>query len=150
MAKPAGGWECFDTVEPLAIAAATLVAKGMLDGATNEMGKGVVAVVRKTIDYVRGKFNQDAEATAALTMLEARPADDIRVQLFAQVLDSRIRQDQEFARSLTNLIAEARETGAIGDVVDSGAVTGGNFYRLESIMPAGIKKFTIVPNLQIE
>jgi hypothetical protein len=52
------------------------------------------------------------------------------MQLLAQVLDFRIRDDQEFAERLNQLVAEAQEAGAMRDIRDAGAVAGEDFYQI--------------------
>jgi len=139
-------WESINTdmpdeegrrVEPistLALAAATLFATRAADEAGSQAGKALSAATGRLVAWVRGKGHQDVETGAALTMVQAAPADQARIDLLAQVLAARAAADPAFAGELRELVGAAQQAGdvrlTIGGAHVHGNVSGGTVTQV--------------------
>jgi len=94
-------------MEPIAIAAATLVAKWAAEAIVGEAAKSAWASLTKIYNAVKDKFAGDQESTEVLDRLEQKPDSQGRVTELAEVLDKRVKADPNFAKELASLVKEA-------------------------------------------
>ena len=118
----------------LAAGAATLFATKMAEEAGSQAGKGLSAAAGRLVAWLRGKGQQDPETGAALTMVQAAPADQARIDLLAQVLATRANADPAFAKQLGELVGGAHQAGdvrlMIGGAHIHGWVSGGQVTQV--------------------
>jgi hypothetical protein len=124
-------------VEPismLAAGAATLFATKMAEEAGSQTGKGLSAAAGRLVAWLRGKGREDTETSAALTMVQAAPADQARIDLLAQVLATRASADPAFAGQLRELVSGAQQAGdvrlTVGGAHIHGNVSGGQVTQI--------------------
>jgi hypothetical protein len=101
-------------MEPITAAATTaavLFATKLLEEAGSQAGKALSAAAGRLVAWVRGRGKEDAETGAAVTMVEADPGDEVRVQLLGRVLAARAERDPQFGLELAELVGQAREAG---------------------------------------
>jgi hypothetical protein len=113
-------------IDPVSMAAASLLAMKALESAATEAGKTSWKGLERLAGVVKEKFRQsDQEGQAALTMVETRPNDKARVELLAQVLHDRAAGDSRFASVLNDIVNEARMEGIMQlNVKEAGLVAG--------------------------
>jgi hypothetical protein len=123
-----------EPISTLAVAAATLFATKMAEEAGSQTGKGLSAAAGRLVAWLRGKAHEDVEAGAALTMVQAAPADQARIDLLAQVLATRANADPAFAEQLGELVGGAQQAGdvrlTIGGAHIHGGVSGGQVTQV--------------------
>lgn len=124
-------------MDPVAMAAATLVAKWAAEGMVKEAAKSAWEGMRNIYDAIRGKLSGDPESTSVLQRLEQKPNSEGRRQELAEVLDERIKGDPDFARRLRDLIdktgtdpalatfvTEVMDNAKVGKITNIGSVHG--------------------------
>jgi len=104
-------------MEPIAIAAATLVAKWAAEAIVGEAAKSAWAGLTKIYNAVKDKFAGDQESTEVLDRLEQKPNSQGRVTELAEVLDKRMKADPNFAKELASLVKEAGQDPGSGSFV---------------------------------
>jgi hypothetical protein len=104
-------------MEPIAIAAATLVAKWAAEAIVGEAAKSAWAGLTKIYNAVKNKFAGDQESTEVLDRLEQKPDSQGRVTELAEVLDKRMKADPNFAKELASLVKEAGQDPGSGSFV---------------------------------
>jgi hypothetical protein len=100
-----------DPITVVAVTAASLFAKKLIEEAGSQAGKGLSAATSRLVGWLRRRGEEDAETGAALTMVQAKPADQARVELLGQVLAARVVGDPALARELDQLVGEADRAG---------------------------------------
>jgi len=123
-----------EPISTLAIAAATLFATKAAEEVGSQAGKGLSAAAGQLVAWLRGKVDQDAETGAALTMVQAAPTDQARIDLLAQVLATRANADPAFASELRELVGGAQQAGdlrlTMGGAHIHGNVSGGTVTQV--------------------
>jgi hypothetical protein len=123
-----------EPISALAAAAATVFATKAAEEAGGQAGKGLSAAAGRLVAWLRGKGREDAEAGAALTMVQAAPADQARIDLLAQVLATRATTDPAFAEQLRELVGGAQQAGdvrvTVGGAHIHGNVSGGTVTQV--------------------
>jgi len=123
-----------EPISTLALAAATLFAAKMAEEAGSQAGKGLSAAAGRLVAWLRGKGHDDTETGAALTMVQAAPADQGRIDLLAEVLAARASADPAFAGELRELVGGAAQGGdvrlTIGGAHVHGNVSGGQVIQI--------------------
>jgi hypothetical protein len=112
----------------------SLLAQGLINGFTGEIGKQGWSAVQRILSIIRDKFSGDAEGQAALTLMEADPQDSARIELLARLVQAHGVQDSDFRSSLIELSREATSAGIRPIIAkDSGLVAGGNVMQLGEV-----------------
>lgn len=124
-------------MDPIAITAATLVAKWAAEGMVKEAAKSAWEGLKKIYDAVRVKFTGDKESSEVLQRLEQKPASEARTHELAEVLDERLKADPAFAKELRHLVEEAgarpatssfvtqvMDNARVGKITNIGTITG--------------------------
>jgi hypothetical protein len=123
-----------EPISMLAAGAATLFATKAVEEAGSQTGKGLSAAAGRLVAWLRGKGREDPETGAAITMVQATPTDQARVDLLAQVLATRASRDPAFAGELRELVGGAQQAGdvrlTIGGVHIHGNVSGGTVTQI--------------------
>jgi hypothetical protein len=104
-------------MEPISIAAATLVAKWVLEGVGKEAGAQAFEGLKKVYDLVRGKLTGDKDSSEVLDRLEGKPESQARALELAELLDERVKTDPSFAEELRQAVAEAEKSPASSSFV---------------------------------
>jgi hypothetical protein len=94
-------------MDPIAITAATLVAKWAAEGLVKEATKSAWAGLQKVYVAVRAKFTGDEDSSEVLQRLEQKPSSEARIRELAELLDERVKAEPAFAQELTHLVEEA-------------------------------------------
>lgn len=122
-------------MDPIAITAATLVAKWAAEGMVKEAAKSAWEGLKKIYDAVRVKFTGDKESSEVLHRLEEKPTSEGRTKELAEVLDERLKADPAFAKELRDLVKEAGTQPAtssfVTQVMDNARV--GKVINIETI-----------------
>jgi hypothetical protein len=122
-------------MDPIAITAATLVAKWAAEGLVKEAAKSTWEGFKKVYEAVRAKFTGDAESTEVLQRLEQKPTSEARTQELAEVLDQRFKAEPAFAQELSRLVNEAGQqpttASFVTQVMDNASV--GKITNIETI-----------------
>jgi hypothetical protein len=84
-----------------------LVAKWFVEGVVTEASKASFARFGHLHDVARAKLTTE-ESSATLQKLEQEPTNDERIKELAEVLDSKIKADPDFANSLSHQIQVTR------------------------------------------
>jgi hypothetical protein len=117
-----------EPISMLAAGAATVFATKVIEEAGSQFGKRLSTAAGQVVAWLRGKGREDAEMGAAITMVQAVPADQARIDLLARVLATRATADPAFADELRELILRAQQAGdvqlTIGGAHIHGNVTG--------------------------
>jgi hypothetical protein len=99
-------------MEPISIAAATLVAKWVLEGFGKEAGATAFDGLKRVYDFVRGKLSGDKGSSEVFERLEQKPSSQARALELAELLDERVKADPSFAKGLREAVAEAEKSPA--------------------------------------
>jgi hypothetical protein len=102
-----------DPVSTAAVAAATLFATRLVEGASGEAAKALGGVVGRIVERIRRLAADDPETGAAVTLLEKRPSDEGRVAQLGEVIAARAAADPDLATEFVALIGEARQAGVV-------------------------------------
>lgn len=94
-------------MDPLAVTAATLVAKWATEGLVKEAAKSTWAALQKVYDAVRSRFATEEQAIVVLHALETDPKSEDRIAQLAELIDARLKIDHVFGNELRDLIDEA-------------------------------------------
>jgi hypothetical protein len=123
-----------EPISMLAAGAATLFATKVVEEAGSQTGKGLSAAAGRLVAWLRGKGREDTETGAAMTMVQAAPSDQARIDLLAQVLATRAAADPAFAGELQELVGGAEQAGdvrlTIGGAHIHGNVSGGTVTQV--------------------
>ena len=124
-------------MDPLAIAAATLVAKAAVEGAATKAGESSWSILSKVGGWLRDRFSHDDDhdGIAALDEVEDVPDSPTRVEALARHLDTRIRADTGFQEELTVAMDQA---GAIGGEVGAFVVNVRDNAKVGKIVQIGV------------
>lgn len=115
-------------MDPITMAAGTaaaLFAKKLIEEAGGQAGKGLSAAAGRLVAWIRGRGSEDPETGAAVTMVQAKPADQARVDLLSQVLATRVQADPALAKELTELVGEAERAGDVQVTIGGAHISGG-------------------------
>ena len=85
-----------------AAAAAAVFARKLLEEAASQAVRALSAVADRVVTWIRRRGAEDAETGAAITMVDADPADRPRIELLGRVLAARTATDPELGRELKN------------------------------------------------
>ena len=122
-------------MEPIAIAAATLVAKWAAETVVKEAAKSAWSGLTKIYEAVSKKFSGDDESKEVLNRVEQKPTSEGRVRELAEVIDERIKADPSFAQELARLVQEAGKepasAGFVTQVMDNAKV--GKIVNIDTI-----------------
>jgi hypothetical protein len=114
-------------VDPVSWAAASLLGMEASKAAAGEAGRRVWVGMERLGGLVRRKLTGDEEGQAALTMVCARPDDQTRIGLLAEILQALAADDPTFKSALAELVREAHQAGAVKiTATNSGIAAGGN------------------------
>ena len=124
-------------MDPLAIAAASLVAKAALEGAAKKAGEGGWSALSKVGGWLRDRFSHDGDddGLAALDKVEGVPDSPSRVQVLARHLDARIGDDAGFQSELGVTVDQV---GAVGGEVGAFVVHVRDNARVGKIVQVGV------------
>jgi hypothetical protein len=114
-----------DPITMAAVTAAGLFAKKLIEEAGSQAGKGLSAATGRLVAWLRRRGEEDTETGAALTMVQARPADQARVDLLGQVLAARAASDPAVARELQQLVGDADQAGDVQVTIGGAHIHGG-------------------------
>jgi hypothetical protein len=103
-------------LDPLSIAAATIVAKWFAEGAVKEVGKAAVGGLKKVYDVVQARLSDHSGATA-IARLEEKPTSEGRALELAETLDDQVKTDPRFKSALQAAIEEAGKSPERGSFV---------------------------------
>jgi hypothetical protein len=105
-------------LDPLSIAAATIVAKWFAEGAVKEIGGTVVVgALKKVYDAVHERLSAHHEGTTAIARLQERPSSEARALELAETLDEQVKGDPKFKAMLQTAIEEAGSSPETGKFV---------------------------------
>lgn len=123
-----------EPISMLAAGAAALFATKVVEEAGSQAAKGLSAAAGRLVAWLRGKGEEDTETGAAMTMVQAAPTDQARIDLLAQVLATRANADPAFAGELRELVGGAQQAGdvrlTIGGAHIHGNVSGGTVTQV--------------------
>ncbi len=108
-----------------AATAAGMFAKKLLEEAGGQAGKALSAATGRLVAWLCRTGEEDSETAAALTMVQARPADPTRVELLGQVLAARAQADPELASQLAELVGQAEQAGDVQVTIGGAHIRGG-------------------------
>ena len=103
-------------VDPVALSVAVLFGKALEEFAS-EAGRSTWAGLGRLVELVRGKLGRDRTGQAALTRMEAAPADQASVQALADAVQAHATNDRAFQEALLKVIAEAERDPVVGRLV---------------------------------
>jgi hypothetical protein len=125
-------------MDPLSLAAATVVAKWFVEGVGKQIGGTAIESLKRVYEAVRSAFSGKHEETAILERLKEKPSSEARALELAEALDNRIKTDPEFRDLLSAAIEKASEApdirsfvtqvmynARVGRIVNVGVVHGG-------------------------
>jgi hypothetical protein len=115
-------------MEPITMAAAgaaALFAKKVAEELGSQAGKSLSAAASRLVEWLRGKGGEDVETGAAMTMVQANPKDQTRIDLLGQVLADRAGKEPEFAEQLQRLVGEAEHAGDVQVTIGGAHIHGG-------------------------
>jgi hypothetical protein len=104
-------------LDPLSIAAATIVAKWFAEGAAKELGSAAVGALKKVYDVVHARLTGQPEEAAAIARLREKPSSEGRALELAETLDSLVKADPKFKAALQVAIEEAERSPERGSFV---------------------------------
>jgi hypothetical protein len=104
-------------LDPLSIAAATIVAKWFAEGAVKEVGSAAVGGLKKIYDTVHARFSGHPEGTTAIARLQEKPTSEARALELAETLDDQVKGDPKFKAALQAAIDEAGKSPQTGSFV---------------------------------
>ena len=104
-------------MEPVSIAAATLVAKWVVEKVADKGAELAWSGLKKLYDAIQSSLASDVHSVEVLERLEQKPTSDARTQELAEVLDERIKADPSFAQELRRLVQEAGSEPATSSFV---------------------------------
>jgi hypothetical protein len=123
-----------EPISMMAAGAAALFATKVVEEAGSQTGKSLSAAAGRLVAWLRAKGREDTETGAAMTMVQAAPTDQARIDLLAQVLATRAVADPAFAGELRELIGGAEQAGdvrlTIGGAHVHGNVSGGTVIQV--------------------
>jgi Sec-independent protein translocase protein TatA len=123
-----------DPISVIAGSAAAVFGTKMLEETGSQAGKALSAVAGKLVAWVRQLGKKDSEVNAAVTMVQADPADQTRVELLGKVLETKATADPEVATQLRELVEEVRRAGdvhaSVGGAHIHGNLTGGTVSQV--------------------
>jgi len=102
----------------LAISAATLLAKGFVDAAAADTGKGVWSVTHRLYDLVKSRLAPIPEAREALVQVESHPTDRGSSEQLAMVIKLQAEHDEDFRRELEGMVSEADRYEPVAEIVN--------------------------------
>jgi hypothetical protein len=105
-----------------AAAAAAVFARKLLEEAASQAGRALSAAADRVVTWIRRRGAEDAETGAAITMVDADPADRPRIELLGRVLAARAAADPEVGRELQELVRQAPEAVTIRDQAQVGMI----------------------------
>jgi hypothetical protein len=114
-----------DPITMAALTAAGLFAKKLIEEAGSQTAKGLSAATGRLVAWLRRRGEEDTETGAALTMVQAKPSDQGRVDLLGQVLATRAASNPEVARELQQLVGEADRAGDVQVTIGGAHIHGG-------------------------
>jgi hypothetical protein len=115
-------------MDPITMAAGTaaLFAKKLVEETGGQTGKGLSAAAGRLIAWIRRRGAEDPETGAAVTMVQAKPDDPVRVDLLGQVLAARVNGDPALAEELADLLlGDAKRAGDAQVTIGGAHISGG-------------------------
>jgi hypothetical protein len=125
-------------MDPISIAAATLVAKWVVEGLAKKGAEAAWSGLKKVYEVVSSTLASDTDSNEVLKRLEQKPTSEARTQELAEVLDARIKADPSFAQELRRLVQEAgsetatasfvtqvMDNARVGKITNIGTIHGG-------------------------
>lgn len=104
-------------MEPIAIVAATLVAKWAAESFIKEASKSAWAGLQRVYELVKSKVTSDDEATEVLQRLEVKPSSEARASELAEVLSTFVKSDPSFADELRKVVNTAEQDPATASFI---------------------------------
>jgi hypothetical protein len=104
-------------LDPLSIAAATLVAKWFAEGAVKGLGGAAIGGLKKVYDAVTARLSSHPEGATAVERLEQRPASEGRALELAETIDEHVVADAKFKATLQAAIEEAGSSPQMGSFI---------------------------------
>jgi len=114
-------------VDPLAgaaLLAATLFARKALEETGSEAGQALSTAAGRLVSWLRRAGGRNAEVGSALTLVEAAPGDQARVDLLGAVIADHVRGNDPLEQELIKLTEECR--AAIDIITIGGSHIHGN------------------------
>jgi hypothetical protein len=125
-------------LDPLSIAAATIVAKWFAEGAVKELGSAAVGGLKKVYDVVHAGLSGHSEGATTIARLQEKPSSEGRALELAETLDDHVKADPKFKAALQAAIEEAErspergsfvtqvmDNARVGKITNIGVVHGG-------------------------
>jgi hypothetical protein len=106
-------------MDPIAITAATLVAKWAAEGFVKEAAKSAWSGLQGLYNTLRSGIAGNPDASESLRHLEEKPTSQDRTLEFAKTLSKCIESNPEFRRELQAAIDQAGELSSLGVFVTS-------------------------------
>ena len=94
-------------LDPISIAAATVVAKWFAEGAIKEAGGAALGGLKRVFDAVHARLSGHAEGTTAIARLQEKPSSEARAMELAETLDEEVKGDPSFKTELQAAVEEA-------------------------------------------
>jgi hypothetical protein len=104
-------------MDPISIAAATLVAKWAAESLVKEAGKSAWEGLKKIYEAVSVKVKGNRDNKEVLQRLEKKPTSEARRAELAEVIDGLVKTDSDFAQQLRRLVDEAGSATTTGSFV---------------------------------
>jgi hypothetical protein len=98
-----------DMVDPVALAAAALLAEKALDGFAGEAGKRAWEGLEHLASWIRGRLRADEVGATALVQAEAQPDDRASLERLARVLQLHAAKDSDLRQRMYDLVERAKQ-----------------------------------------
>ena len=122
-----------DPTTMAAIAAGVFATKA-LEETGSQAGRELSAAAGRLVAWLRRSGAEDIETGAALTIVEADPGDQSRVDLLGKILAARVAADHHLEQQLQEHVTDVQQAGDIQLIVGGahihGSVSGGTVTQV--------------------